>query len=98
MEQKELTQLIVDRMDTMESNLKEHIGMCQQVCNTKLAHVETVANKAHTRLDNLKVPIECLTAHKNKELGFRRAIYVGMTCITIVVAILGLVQFKIKLI
>ena len=58
-----------ERMTTHEEMVKDHFGMCKQLCMTKIDHVETATNKAHDRLDRHKTTLECLEKYKNRGVG-----------------------------
>jgi len=83
-------ELIISKIDGLEENIKDHFALCNQNCTSKIDFVESVAEKAHARLDRQKESIECLNAHKNTEKGFRNAISLGMAVMTLIVAYLGL--------
>ncbi len=62
-------ELVLQRLDSIESSMREHLDMCQKLCLAKIEHVETLANKAHTRLDTHKDTIQCITDWKNQMKG-----------------------------
>lgn len=78
-----------ERMDRLEKNLTAHLDICRENCISRMSYIETDVRLAHKRLNDHKSVIECLTAHKNKELGFRKAIYFGMTVMTIIIAVIA---------
>lgn len=62
-------ELVLQRLDGMDTRMKEHLDMCQKLCFAQIEHVETIANKAHTRLDTHKDTIQCITDWKNQMKG-----------------------------
>ncbi len=81
---------INQRMDVMESNMKDHLKMCRDQCGTRLTYVETETTKLHERLNDHKKSIECLCKHKNETEGWRKGTTFYMAVITIIIAVLGL--------
>lgn len=79
-----------DKLNEFYTRMGAHFMDCREICVTKINIAETSANKAHERLDRQKETLECLAAHKNSEVGFRRAISLGMAVITIVLTYVGL--------
>ena len=76
------------RMESMESNMKEHLNMCRELCATRLIHVEESVGKAHQRLNDHKKSIECLDRYKNRSVG-------AISVIVVVIGIIGLKIFDI---
>lgn len=62
-------ELVLQRLDSMENSMKEHLDMCQKLCLSKIENAEMIANKAHSRIDAHKDSIQCLTNWKNQMMG-----------------------------
>ncbi len=47
-------QMILDKIETMDSNIKDRFDAQEKYLNMRLDHIEMMANKAHARLDTQK--------------------------------------------
>lgn len=76
------TQLLMDRMDTMESNMKDHLDLTKELFVEKIKRVDVKTDKAHVRLDIQSKSIKCLTRYKNRSIG-------AMSVISFMVLLIG---------
>jgi len=81
---------IDENSKVMNTRMDEHFISCRELCVTRISSVISDTNKAHERLNKQKETIECLTAHKNKDLGFRRAFSILLTVLSLLLGYLGL--------
>lgn len=79
------------RFKSLEKSIEIHFTGCKELCVVRIDVALDKADRAHRRLDDHKKSIECLNAHKNTELGFRRAVTFGIGLIALVVTILSLI-------
>ena len=82
------------RINALSTRMDDHFSGCRELCLTRLKAVDISTEKAHERLDKQKTAIECLTAHKNREVGFRKAISVVIGVISVLVGILTYLDLR----
>jgi len=58
-----------ERMDQLEKNLTQAIESQNKLLTERMNHIEQVASKAHSRIDEQKRSILCLKAWKNRQIG-----------------------------
>ena len=91
---------IDERFEQLDERMTEKFGAygqrlndCRALSNEKLDAITEKIDKEHQRLDNQRDSIKCLDAHKNKDMGFQRAVSVMITVLTLVIAFLGVKEF-----
>lgn len=61
--------LLMGRFNDLDEKITQQQGMCQKLCLTKIDNIETIANKAHTRLDRHKTTLDELCNWQNQMKG-----------------------------
>lgn len=76
------TQLLMNKMDSIESNMKEHLDLTKELFVEKIERVDVKVDKSHLRLDAQSKSINCLTKYKNRSVG-------AMSVISFAVLLIG---------
>lgn len=76
-------QMILDRLDIMDENLKERAASQDKYWGARLGNVEVIANKAHSRLDDHKKEITALCDWRHNITGAMWIIPIVLTPITV---------------
>lgn len=62
-------QMILDKIDVLDSNIKDRFDAQEKYINMRLDNVEIIANKAHLRLDDHKKEITSLCDWRHQIIG-----------------------------
>jgi hypothetical protein len=89
-------QMILDRLDRMDENLKERAESQDKYWGARLDNVELIANKAHSRLDDHKKEILSLCDWKHQIAGAMWIIPIVLTPVTVLLTTWLLATFGVN--
>lgn len=81
---------INERFEMIDKRIQDQFSSCQRLCFEKVSYIDQKSEKAHNRLDKQKESLECLFEHKNKDLGYRRAVSVALGIIALFLTWIGI--------